>query len=57
MFISVIKGRAWWPGDLNTWHDLIYIRDAAHACILFAIEEKTGEWHVPGAGFIMVRSS
>lgn len=51
IFTSALKGRrAWWPGDLHNPHDLIYIRDAARACVLLATEQKSGEWHVPGAG-------
>jgi nucleoside-diphosphate-sugar epimerase len=44
--------KASWPGKLDVPHDLVYIDDAAAACVLLGTTESTfGQvWHVPGAG-------
>ncbi len=45
-------GNARWIGKLDVPHDLVYIDDAARACILLgSTEAAQGQvWHVPGAG-------
>jgi nucleoside-diphosphate-sugar epimerase len=50
---SASKGaKAAWPGSLDVPHDLVFVDDAAAACVLLgATPEAYGEaWHVPGAG-------
>jgi nucleoside-diphosphate-sugar epimerase len=44
--------KAMWFGRLDMPHDLIYLPDAAAACVLLATnDEAFGQaWHVPGAG-------
>ena len=58
IFQSALTGKeAGWPGKLDVPHDLVYIEDAARACVLLAQKEDTyGQvWHVPGAGPITGR--
>lgn len=53
IFESALLGKqAAWPGKLDVPHDLVYIDDAAAACVMLAASENCyGEsWHVPGAG-------
>jgi nucleoside-diphosphate-sugar epimerase len=44
--------KARWVGNLNVQHDLVFIEDAAAACIMLGESASAyGEvWHVPGAG-------
>ncbi|MCS7055101.1 MAG: NAD-dependent epimerase/dehydratase family protein [Thermoflexales bacterium] len=44
--------RAMWFGRLDVPHDLLYLPDAAAACVLLALNDDAyGQaWHVPGAG-------
>ena len=44
--------KAMWFSKLDQPHSLIYLPDAAAACVLLAMDESThGQaWHVPGAG-------
>ncbi|HEX2922664.1 MAG TPA: NAD-dependent epimerase/dehydratase family protein [Chloroflexota bacterium] len=48
---------AGWPGALDVPHDLVYIEDAARACIRLAETESAygRAWHVPGPGPITAR--
>jgi nucleoside-diphosphate-sugar epimerase len=49
--------KALWPASLDVKHDLIYVEDAAAACVRLATGE-TGwgqAWHVPGPGAITGR--
>lgn len=53
IFESAYQGhKALWFGRLDAPHDLIYLPDAAAACVLLATNEDAyGQaWHVPGAG-------
>ncbi len=53
IFRTALSGAAaTWPGRADVPHDLIYIDDAARACVLLAETESAyGQaWHVPGAG-------
>lgn len=53
MFEAALKGKtAAWPAGLDVPHDLVYIDDAAEACVLLGKTESAyGQvWHVPGAG-------
>ncbi len=53
VFQSALTGaKAAWPGTLDAPHDLIFVEDAAAACVLLgAMPEAFGQaWHVPGAG-------
>lgn len=53
IFQSALKGaRAAWPGSLDVPHDLVFVDDAAAACVLLgATREAYGQaWHAPGAG-------
>lgn len=53
IFEAALSGkRAMWVGDPDAPHDLLYIEDAAAACIeLAATDSAYGDtWHVPGAG-------
>jgi nucleoside-diphosphate-sugar epimerase len=45
-------GKAVWFGRLDQPHDMIYLPDAAAACVLLATNDDAyGQvWHVPGAG-------
>jgi nucleoside-diphosphate-sugar epimerase len=58
IFIAAISGKKGnWIGKLDVPHDLVYIDDAARACVLLGSKEQTyGQvWHVPGAGPITGR--
>lgn len=49
IFRSVIKGKkASWIGSLDVLHSLVFIDDAAKACILLANESKNLVYHVSG---------
>lgn len=53
IFEAALAGkRAMWVGNADVPHDLLYIGDAAAACVLLGgTESAYGEtWHVPGAG-------
>jgi nucleoside-diphosphate-sugar epimerase len=53
IFQSALAGaKAAWPGSLDVPHDLVFVADAAAACVLLgAAPEAYGQaWHVPGAG-------
>lgn len=53
IFEAALTGKkASWPGKLDVPHDLVYIDDAATACVLLGETESAyGQvWHVPGAG-------
>jgi nucleoside-diphosphate-sugar epimerase len=53
LFRSALAGKtSTWPGKLNVPHDLLYVEDAARACVLLArTPDAHGEvWHVPGPG-------
>ncbi len=53
IFEAAYQGhKALWFGRLDVPHDLIYLPDAAAACVLLALnDEAYGQtWHVPGAG-------
>ena len=53
IFEAAYRGhKAVWFGRLDVPHDLIYLPDAAAACVLLALNEDAyGQvWHVPGAG-------
>jgi len=53
IFTGAISGKkSMWPAALNVDHDLVFIEDAARACIeLATCNDSYGEsWHVPGAG-------
>lgn len=53
IFQSALAGKeAGWPGKLDVPHDLVFIEDAARACVLLAeADDAYGQvWHVPGAG-------
>ena len=53
IFEAALVGRkASWMGKLDVPHDLVYIDDAAVACVLLGTTESAyGQfWHVPGAG-------
>ncbi len=43
--------KAMWLGSLDALHDILYLPDAAAACVLLALnDEAYGQaWHVPGA--------
>jgi nucleoside-diphosphate-sugar epimerase len=49
---ALVGGTARWIGKLDVPHDLVYIDDAARACILLgSTEAARGQvWHVPGPG-------
>jgi len=49
---AINGGKCSWPAALDVQHDLVFIGDAARACILLAEDGSTyGEsWHLPGAG-------
>jgi nucleoside-diphosphate-sugar epimerase len=56
VFESANAGRkAMWFGRLDQPHDLVYLPDAAAACVLLATNDAAyGQaWHVPGAGPMM----
>jgi nucleoside-diphosphate-sugar epimerase len=58
IFEAALAGKkASWLGELDVPHDLVYIDDAAAACVLLgATESAYGQaWHVPGAGPITGR--
>jgi nucleoside-diphosphate-sugar epimerase len=53
IFQSALTGaKAAWPGSLDVVHDLVFVDDAAAACVLLGTSsEAYGQaWHVPGAG-------
>ena len=53
IFEAALAGKkASWLGRLDVPHDLVYIHDAAAACVLLgATDSAYGQaWHVPGAG-------
>ncbi|MGI5835787.1 MAG: NAD-dependent epimerase/dehydratase family protein [Chloroflexota bacterium] len=53
IFQSALEGKeAGWPGRLDVPHDLLFVKDAAKACVLLAdTEDAFGQvWHVPGPG-------
>jgi len=53
IFEAALAGRvATWPSDLDVPHSLLYIDDAAAACVLLAATDSAyGQvWHVPGPG-------
>lgn len=53
IFEAAYQGqKALWVGRLDMPHDLIYLPDAAAACVLLALNDAAyGQaWHVPGAG-------
>lgn len=53
IFEAVLAGKqAPWLGKLDVPHDLVYIEDAAAACVLLSTTDSAyGQvWHVPGAG-------
>ncbi len=53
IFEAAYQGhKAVWFGRLDVPHDLLYLPDAAAACVLLALnDEAYGQtWHVPGAG-------
>ncbi len=54
---ALARKRAMWMGNLDVPHDLIYIHDAARACVeLAARDQAYGQtWHVPGAGALTGR--
>lgn len=49
---ALVGKKASWLGKLDVPHDLVYIDDAAAACVLLGMTESAyGQvWHVPGAG-------
>ena len=49
--------KALWLGSLDASHDIIYLPDAAAACVLLATnQEAYGQvWHTPGAGPLTAR--
>ena len=49
---ALASKKASWPGKLDVPHDLVYIDDAAAACVLLGTTDSAyGQvWHVPGAG-------
>ena len=58
IFMAALSGKkARWVGNLDVRHDLVFIEDAAAACIkLGETASAYGEvWHVPGAGSITGR--
>jgi nucleoside-diphosphate-sugar epimerase len=58
IFEAALAGKkASWLGKLDIPHDLVYIDDAAAACLLLgATDSAYGQaWHVPGAGPITGR--
>ena len=58
IFMAALSGKkAGWVGNLDVRHDLVFIEDAAAACIMLGETASAyGEvWHVPGAGSIMGR--
>lgn len=54
---ALSRKRARWIGNLDVRHDLVFIEDAAAACIMLSETASAyGEvWHVPGAGPITGR--
>lgn len=53
IFEAALAGKtAGWPGALDVPHDLVFVEDAARACIRLAdTEDAYGRsWHVPGPG-------
>jgi nucleoside-diphosphate-sugar epimerase len=53
IFLAAISGKkASWIGKLDVAHDLVFIDDAAKACVLLALTKKAygNSWHVPGPG-------
>lgn len=53
MFEAAIENKsAMWLANADVLHDLVYIEDAARACVLLADDDSAyGQvWHVPGAG-------
>jgi len=46
-----------WPGNLDAPHDLLYLPDAAAACVLLGRNpDAHGQaWHIPGAGPLSAR--
>jgi nucleoside-diphosphate-sugar epimerase len=58
IFTAALSGKkARWIGNLDVRHDLVFIEDAAAACIMLSETASAyGEvWHVPGAGPITGR--
>ena len=58
IFMAALSGKkASWIGNLDVRHDLVFVEDAAAACIMLIETASTyGEvWHVPGAGPITGR--
>ena len=58
IFMAALSGKkARWVGNLDVRHDLVFIEDAAAACIMLGETASAyGEvWHVPGAGSITGR--
>ena len=58
IFEAALGGKkASWLGNLDVPHDLVYIEDAAAACVLLGSTDSAyGQaWHVPGAGPITGR--
>jgi nucleoside-diphosphate-sugar epimerase len=58
IFMAALSGKkARWIGNLDVRHDLVFIEDAAAACIMLSETASAyGEvWHVPGAGPITGR--
>ena len=54
---ALSRQKARWVGNLDVRHDLVFIEDAALACIMLGETASAyGEvWHVPGAGSITGR--
>ena len=54
---ALVGKKASWPGKLDVPHNLVYIDDAAAACVLLGTTESAyGQvWHVPGAGLLTGR--
>jgi nucleoside-diphosphate-sugar epimerase len=58
IFDAVVQGKkASWLGKLDVEHNMVYIDDAAAACVTLGAKEASyGQvWHVPGAGPITGR--
>jgi nucleoside-diphosphate-sugar epimerase len=58
LFRAALSGKTGtWPGNLDVPHNLLYVEDAARACVLLATTpDSHGEvWHVPGPGALTGR--
>jgi nucleoside-diphosphate-sugar epimerase len=58
IFMAALSGKkASWIGNLDVRHDLVFIEDAAAACIMLGenASAHVEVWHVPGAGPITGR--